>query len=299
MHKRPSAGGERIGIIAAIFSSTLGGLAAATTRFAVSGIDPVTLSMFRFGGGFVLLLPIALMLRSRWPQGRDWIGTALLGVMLYAGFFVVYSVAFIHTTAARGALAISTLPLLTMVVAALLGAEPLTRRKAAGVLIAFAGVAIALLAGLTTSPQGAWRGDLLMLGGVVSMAFFNVWSRPLIGRSSALGFVTLGMGFGAACLVGIVLATGRLGIVPAFDASQWVAVVFLSIFGGAGAFFLWIFALQHTTPTRVANTGTITPLASALLAAVIVNEPIGFNLVVGLAAVAVGIWLASTEARKS
>ena len=33
------------------------------------------------------------------------------------------------TTAARGALALSTLPLWTMAVAALLGAEPLTARK--------------------------------------------------------------------------------------------------------------------------------------------------------------------------
>ena len=39
-------------------------------------------------------------------------------------------------TTARGALALSTLPLLTMVVGALLGAEAMTLRKSAGVLIA-------------------------------------------------------------------------------------------------------------------------------------------------------------------
>ena len=88
------------------------------------------------------------------------------------------------------------LNVLTMVVAALLRAEPLTARKTSGVLIATAGVALALATGLGTAPSGAWRGDLLMVGGTLAMAFYNVWSRPFIARSSPLGFVTACMGFG-------------------------------------------------------------------------------------------------------
>src|SRR5262249_24343296 len=45
-----------------------------------------------------------------------------------------------YTTAARASLALSTLPLLTMVTAAALGIEKLTWRKSAGVAIAVAGV---------------------------------------------------------------------------------------------------------------------------------------------------------------
>jgi drug/metabolite transporter (DMT)-like permease len=50
--------------------------------------------------------------------------------------------------------------------------------------------------------------------------------------------------------------------------------------------FLWVLALRMTTPTRVANTMTVNPIAASLLAAVIVSEPIGWNLVLGLIAVA-------------
>ena len=135
------------------------------------------------------------------PRGRDWIGVACLGVMFFAVFFVFYNVAMAYTTAARGALALSTLPLWTMVVAALLGAEALTARKTLGVLIAVGGVALALLAGLAAAPAGAWRGDLIMAGATLCMAFYNVWSRPFIARASPLGFVTASMGAGAACLV--------------------------------------------------------------------------------------------------
>ena len=287
---------ERIGVLIAVLSSTFGGTAAVVTRFVVGTIDPVTLAAFRFGIGFLLLLLLALLLRSPLPRGRDWIGAALLGVMFFAVFFVFYNIALAYTTAARGALALSTLPLWTMVVAALLGAEALTARKTLGVLIAVGGVAVALLAGLASAPPGAWRGDLIMLGATLCMAFYNVWSRPFIARSSPLGFVTASMGAGALCLIVVAVASGGFAVTRTFAAAQWIAVVYLGAFGGAAAFFLWVLALQKTTPTRVANTMTVNPIAASLLAALLVSEPIGWNLVIGLAAVAGGIWLASTAA---
>ena len=55
-----------------------------------------------------------------------------------------------------------------------------------------------------------------------------------------------------------------------------------------------MYALERTTPTRVANTMSVNPIAALLLAAVLVHEPLGVNLALGIAAVALGIWLAST-----
>ena len=142
-------------MLAAVASSALGGMAAAVTRFALGASDPVTLAVFRFGLGFLLLLPLALALRAQWPRGRDWLAVAALGVMFYGAFFVVYGETLVYTTAARGSLAVSTLPLLTMIVAALLGREALTRRKSLGVTLAIGGVAIALGAGLSVAPAQA------------------------------------------------------------------------------------------------------------------------------------------------
>jgi len=269
-------------------------MAISKREFVIGAADPVTLAAFRFGIGFLLLAPLALMLKSRLPRGRDWIGTGLLGVMFFAVFFVFYNIALGFTTTARGALALSTLPLWTMVIAALLGAEPLTVRKSIGVLIAVFGVGVALIAGLASAPAGAWRGDLIMLAATLCMAFYNVWSRPFIARSSPLGFVAASMGFGAVCLVIVAAARGGFTATVSFTTAQSIAVIYLGAFGGAAAFFLWVLALQKTTPTRVANTMTVNPIAASLLAAIIVSEPIGWNLVVGLVAVGSGIWLAST-----
>ena len=283
-------------MLAAVASSALGGMAAAVTRFALGAGDPVTLAVFRFGLGFLLLLPVALALRVQWPRGRDWLAVAALGVMFYGAFFVVYGEALVYTTAARGSLAVSTLPLLTMIVAALLGREALTRRKSLGVILAIGGVAIALGAGLSGAPAQAWRGDLIMLTGMLAMALYNVLSRPLMSRSSALGYAAAGMGFGSGFNALAAWHGGGFARVPSFGAAEWLAALYLGALGGALAFYLWVYALQRTTPTRVANTITVSPIAAALLAAVLLGESIGASLVIGVAAVAAGIWIASTEA---
>lgn len=286
---------ERTAILAAVLSSAFGGTAPAATRYVIGATDPVTLAAFRFGIGFLLLLPVALVLGRRWPRGNDWLGVAGLGTLFFAVFFTLYNAAFVYTTAARGALALSTLPLLTMAIAAVLGVEKLSARKGAGVAIAVGGVAVALASGLGDAPPGAWRGDLIMAGGAVCMALYNVWSRPFIARSSALCFVTAGMGVGAACLVAIAWLRGGFGAALEFDAPQWTAVASLGLFAAALSFYLWVFALERTTPTRVASTITVNPVAAALLAVPLLGETIGLNLVLGLAAVAAGIWLASTD----
>ena len=80
-----------------------------------------------------------------------------------------------------------------------------------------------------------------------------------------------------------------------FGPAQWAAALYLGALAGALGFYLWVYALERTTPTRVANTITVSPIAAALLAAVLVGEPIGVSLLIGIAAVGAGIWIASTE----
>jgi drug/metabolite transporter (DMT)-like permease len=295
MARGQSTMSERRGVIIAVLSSALGGTAAAVTRYLVQSADPLTLAMLRWGIGFLCVLPAALLLRARWPARADWPGVAALGVSFFGLFFVLYNIAVGYTTAARASLALSTLPLQTMVVGALLGLEPLTARKSVGVAMAVIGVVAALATGLAEAPPGAWRGELIMTGAVLCMAFYNVWARPFIRRSSALGFLTVGMGAGAAALALAGLLAGRLATLGRFGANEWIAGGYLGVAGGALAFILWVLALDRASPTRVANTMTVNPVAAASLAAVLVGEPITPNLVAGMIAVGAGIYIATTS----
>ncbi len=146
---------ETLGIIAAALSSSLGGISGGATRFVIPATDPVTLGVFRYGVGFLILLPIALLLRRRWPARSDWLPAAALGILFFFAFSVLFNLAYSMTSAARGALALSTMPIQTMLVAAALGIERMTLRKSLGVFIAMGGVALALAGGLQDAPPGA------------------------------------------------------------------------------------------------------------------------------------------------
>lgn len=291
--------GEWIGVAIALLSSSLGGTAAAITRYLVHGADPIALAILRWGIGFVCVLPTALLLRIKWPAREDLPAVAFLGLCFFGLFFILYNIAIGFTTAARASLALATLPLSTMVVGALLRVEQFTWRKTLGVCIAVFGVVAALAAGLSAAPEGAWRGELIMMAAVFCMAFYNVLSRPLMRRSSALGFLAVGMGTGAAALIIVGLFTGSVAALQGFSTPQWIAGIYLGVGGGAAAFILWVLALQRASPTRVANTMTVNPIAAALLATQLVGEPITPNLVFGLVAVFAGIWIATSEMKKA
>ncbi len=280
---------EHIGVLAAAASAALGGIASGTTRFVIGATDPVTLGVFRYGVGFLLLLPFAIMLKSRWPARQDWPAVVGLGVMFFFAFSVLFNLAYSYTTAARGALTLSTMPLMTMAAAAVLGIERLSARKTAGVLIAFAGVAGALVFDLGNAPAGAWRGEVIMAGATFLMSLFNVWSRPYIARSDPLAFITVGMGAAGLGLLVWTLLIGGFDAVAHFGTPQWIAVVYLAVIGAALVFFLWSFALGRTSPTKTAVTITVNPVFASAI-----GEPIGINLIVGLVAVGVGIVLATT-----
>jgi drug/metabolite transporter (DMT)-like permease len=91
---------------------------------------------------------------------------------------------------------------------------------------------------------------------------------------------------------------GSFAPVAAFEAPQWLAAVYLGAFGGALTFYLWAFALERTTPTRVAISVTVNPITASLVGATLLDEPLRWNLVGGIVTVFAGIWIATTAGRR-
>ncbi|MGJ7606426.1 DMT family transporter [Variovorax sp. LT1R20] len=287
------------GLFAAVLSSAMGGAAVGATRFVAGAIDPLALGSLRFGIGFALLLPLAMFRRQNWPRRQAVPKVVGLGLLFFGAFPALFNLSLHFTTAARGALALSTLPLLTMAIAALLGVEPLTARKSVGVLTAMGGVGMALISGLSAAPPGAWRGDLTMLGAALCMAFYSVWSRPVIRETGPMPFTLVAMGSGALCLIAISAWRGGYAPMAQFGDVQWMSIAYLGVFGGAVGFFLWSYALARTTPTLVALSVTVNPIAAAFAGWALMDEPVRWSLVVGLVMVFAGIAISSTSRRAS
>lgn len=56
-------------------------------------------------------------------------------------------------------------------------------------------------------------------------------------------------------------------------------------------------ARERTTPTRVAISVPINPVAASLVDATLLGEPLRWNLVAGIVTVFIGIWIATTQWR--
>lgn len=289
-----------IGLLAAMLSSAMGGVSVGATRFVSGRVDPDALGALRFGIGFTIMLPLALLRPSgsRWPARSDAPATIGLGLLFFGLFPALMNASLTYTTAARGALALATLPLLTMVVAAMLGVERLTARKTVGVFIAMGGVVVTLLTSLATAPAHAWCGDLLMVTAALCMAFYSVWSRPIIRRCGPLAFTSLAMAAGSLSLSLVAAARGSFGVLGGFGPPQWIALAYVGIFGGAISFLLWGFALERTTPTLVAISMTVSPVTAACVGALLLGEPIQANVVLGIFSVLGGIAVAVSAPRK-
>jgi drug/metabolite transporter (DMT)-like permease len=273
-------------------SAIVGGTAIAGIRHLAAYTDPFTLAALRFGIGFCILFPIACFKNERWPVPKDWPKTVGLGLLFFVVFPVILNLALSYTTAARAALTLATLPLLTMAIAAMLGAERFTLRKAMAASIALGGVAVALASGLESAPRGSWKGDLLMFAGAVFLAFYNIWSRTMIGRSGPLRFTAVGMGVATPVLLVVVWLHDGFASVLDFGGTQVVAMGYVGIFGGAVAYWLWAEAISRTTPTRVAMSITLNAIAASAAGAIALGEPIGWSLVLGIVAVGVAMALA-------
>ena len=104
---------------------------------------------------------------------------------------------------------------------------------------------------------------------------------------------------GAAALVVASALSGGAAQIAAFGAGAWIASLYLAVAGGALAFFLWVYALKHASPTRVANTMTVNPLVAGIGAALLLGEPLTANVLVGLVAVFAGIWVATSGAERA
>ena len=278
-------------LAAASFAAIVGGTAAVATRVALASTDATTIAALRYVAGAALFAAVAVPLGARpWRVARtDLVGLLVLGVGQFAVFGWLFTQGYAYIPAARGALILSTMPLLTLLIAAASGQERLTAVKLGGVALGAAGVAIALGERAGAPHPEAWKGDLMLLAAAFGGSLYNVFAPRYLRRYGTLSVTTFGMACGAACFGLMFAAASSTASVAAIDARGWWALAYLATVASAGNFFLWLWALERISPTRAAVTVTLNPLSAALLGALLLGEAAGLQLIAGMALVVVSI----------
>jgi drug/metabolite transporter (DMT)-like permease len=133
-----------------------------------------------------------------------------------------------------------------------------------------------------------WIGELSVLASALCAALRSVFYRPYLGRYPTLQVSAFAMFASVVFLAFVAVLKGHLTPFSTFTASGWVAVVYIGA-GSAVGYFLWLWALGHSTLTRVTIFLSLGPITSAALGAVLLAEPVSAFFVIGLSCVILGL----------
>ena len=280
---------------AAAIASICFGASVVATRYAVSQIEPVSLAFLRYVIAVACLSPMARGFVRRSMPRRDMLAIGALGALFFGVFPWSFSAALTYIPSSRVAIELATMPLLTLLVSRMRGYDQLAPRTLLGQLLAFVGVAFALRSPASShaAVPNAWIGDALVGVTACCGAIYNVLSRPYLKRYSPMHVTAMSMAAGVVFLAPFAVSHGVVTAAAALSRSAWFAVIFLGAIGGALGFFLWIWALERSSPSRVAVFFPLNPITAIVLSAVLLHEPVTRQFVVGLCAVLGGIVLAN------
>jgi len=282
--------------LAACLSTALGGSAFVAMRFLVTETEPVTIAFLRNFVAAVVLTSIAVVVIRRWPSPRELLVMGAMGAVFFGGLQLIFSNALVYTTASRGALAYTTAPFMTLLIAAAFGIERPTRQKFIGIIVATLGVVVALGQG-AGAPPDAWIGDGLILIGALITAVFGVWSSRALQRHSPLVTVVAGVVPGSFLLFLFALATEAPTFKPDLSPIGWAAMAYLGIGAAVISYTLWLWALRHTTPTLVSIALPVNPLMALFWGAILLGEDVTVEMLIGFALVICGIAIANWRRR--
>lgn len=264
------------------------GAATVASRWVVGEVGPATLALLRYAIGACCLLPFFLAAPRVRMAGCDLAAISALGIGQFGILVALLNVGLLTVTAAHAVLLFSTFPLMTMLLAAGLGRERLTAAKTLGVLLSFAGVALALLDKLAVEEAGSGWGVVAVLGAALTGAVCSVLYRPYLQRYPTLPVSTLAMLASVAFLLLLAVPEGAAAAVPQLGAGAWAAVAFIGLSSGLG-YYGWLWALSRLPPTQVTVFLSLSPITAALLGALLLDEALSPLTLAGLAAVVAGL----------
>ena len=275
------------------------GAAITATRYVAADISPASLAFLRYAIGVACLIPAVAFVRIRFARA-DIVPIAALGIGQFGVLIALLNYGLKTVPAARGALIFASFPLLTLVVAALLGHERVTVRKTAGILATLFGVFLALsdkvLGAGSVHGWSALGGELAILASAAVGAICSVLYRPYLARYPTLPVSAFAM-LAAALALLVPAALDDLFVAPAqLSRGAWAAIVFIGLSSGGG-YVLWLWALKNIAATRVTVFLALSPITAAALGVALLGETVTAGMMAGVACVAAGLWLAGGERR--
>jgi drug/metabolite transporter (DMT)-like permease len=219
--------------------------------------------------------------------GRDGtLGAGIAAGLLFGGEFVFIYAGLEHTAASRMVVFIYLAPVLTALgLHWLVPGEKLVRAQWAGVLVAFAGIALAFGDGFATA-RGSLLGDVFGLVAAVLWAATTVLIRATtLARVSAAKTLFYQLAVSTPLLLAASVLMGEKGV-AALTPLALASLAYQGVVVAFASYLVWFWLLTRYLAARLSVFSFLTPLFGVLFGVLILSEPltppfVGAALLVG------------------
>lgn len=215
-----------------------------------------------------------------------------------AGMFAIvfnqcnYIIGLSITSPLNASIMTTTMPIITMVLAALILKEPITTRKIGGLVLGcFGALSIILTSAGGAREGGVLLGDLMCIGGQFSYAFYLTKFKDVVSRHSAITCQKWMMTFAA--LMVMPFALPSLVEVPwrELSAVTYAETVFVVVGGTFFSFLCGTTAQRILAPTTIAMYNYVQPIVACSLSVLLGLGIFGWSHVLAILLVFTGVYL--------
>jgi len=257
-----------------------------------AGVGAIGISGSRTALGALTLLPFAWFARAGFRQSRStWAALLGLGVLNFAIPWTIFGIAEEHVPSGAAAVANASTPLWSAILATvLLKADPIGPQRVAGLALGFAGVVLLVgddLAGLS----GAEAASIgLILVATLCYATSAVSIRRWLRHVPAVPLATAQVSTAAVLLLPAALLSGAFSGAE-MGGRQVASMIGLGAAGSGLAVVGYMYLIQNLGPVRASVVTYMVPPIGVFLGWLVLDEPIGWNLLAALACILAGVAL--------
>lgn len=262
-------------------------------KLALEDFSPNQLVLFRLLLGAATLSAIIVFTRRSFKLSRQaWFHVAVSSIFANIIPYLLLSYGERHTSAGLAGVLIGATPLVTLFISTVaLQTAPSTTRKVAGFILGFVGVV------LVVSPWNVEGSSLLG-----ALACFGAATSYAVGYSYVSRYlsplkidpITLGASqlIAAAALLGLALPFFPWPTIETVSTIPLLSVLYLGVLASGIANILYFRLIQDVGAPTASAVNYVVPVFAVIFGAILLLEPLSWNVIVGGAVILIGMALA-------
>lgn len=250
----------------------LWGISFISIKIAVTEIPPITMAFIRFAIASLLLMIILRRVEPRTKVVKRDIPLLSLGGILGITLYFYFENSGVKlSTATNASLIVTVIPIIAILLDVLFFRSKISILKFVGVSIAIVGTYLSVTAnGEMDFSSGGFKGNLFMLGAMLSWALYTLVNKNLQLKYSGTFLTTYQTVIGTVCLAPLTVLEYEQW--KLFSLTSFWHVLFLAICCSVVCYLLYLYVLKHLDVTITTLYLNLVPVVGVVSGYLVLNE---------------------------